>query len=84
MYVAAPSSTFDMACSTGDDIPIEMRQDSEVLHMDGVDAAGQLQYIRIAAAGVGANNPAFDVTPNINLTAIVNENGIWCSGAHNI
>jgi S-methyl-5-thioribose-1-phosphate isomerase len=77
MYVAAPSSTFDTACPTGNDIPIELREDDEVLKVDGVDVAGQLQYIQIAAAGVGANNPAFDVTPNTNLTAIVNENGIW-------
>lgn len=77
MYVAAPSSTFDAACPTGNDIPIELRDDNEVLMVDGMDTAGQLQYIRIAAAGVGANNPAFDVTPNINLTAIVSENGVW-------
>ena len=77
MYVAAPSSTFDAACSTGNDIPIELREDDEVLKVDGVDAAGQLQHIQIAAAGVAANNPAFDVTPNANLTAIVSENGIW-------
>jgi len=78
MYVAAPSSTFDRACPTGNDIPIELREDDEVLKVDGVDAAGQLQYIQIAAAGVNANNPAFDVTPYSNLTAIVSEQGIWC------
>ena len=77
MYVAAPSSSFDMACPTGINIPIELREDDEVLKVNGVDAAGQPQDIRIAAAGVGANNPAFDVTPNANLTAIVSENGIW-------
>lgn len=77
MYVAAPSSTFDMACPAGSDIPIEMREDDEVLKVDGMNDSGQLQHIQIAAAGVEANNPAFDVTPNRNLTAIVSENGIW-------
>jgi methylthioribose-1-phosphate isomerase len=77
MYVVAPSSTFDKACPTGSDIPIENREDDEVLRIDGMNAAGQLQYIQIAASGVGANNPAFDVTPNANLTAVVNEYGIW-------
>jgi methylthioribose-1-phosphate isomerase len=84
MYVVAPSSTFDMACPTGNDIPIESREDDEVLKVDGVDAAGQLQHIQIAAAGVEANNPAFDVTPNANLTALVSENGIWRPDSHNI
>ena len=84
MYVAAPSSTFDMACPTGNDIPIESREDDEVLKVDGVDAAGQLQHVQIAAAGVEANNPAFDVTPNANLTALVSENGIWRPDSHNI
>jgi methylthioribose-1-phosphate isomerase len=77
MYVAAPSSTFDTACPAGNDIPIELREDDEVLQVDGVDAAGQVQHIQIAATGVRANNPAFDVTPNANLAAIVSENGVW-------
>ena len=77
MYVAAPLSTFDPACPRGGDIPIESRADTELSHMDGVDAEGCRQEIRVAAAGVAANNPAFDVTPNANITAIVNENGIW-------
>jgi len=77
MYVAAPGSTFDIACPTGKDIPIEQRDDDEICRMDGLDEVGALQDIRIAVAGVRANNPAFDVTPNANLTGIVSENGIW-------
>lgn len=77
MYVAAPSSTFDICCHTGFDIPIEQRNDDELLCMDGVDNSGRLQSIRIAAAGVAANNPAFDVTPFANITAIINEQGVW-------
>ncbi len=77
MYVAAPSSTFDSACASGNDIPIEMRGDEEVTMMDGTDASGTIRHIRVAASGVAANNPAFDVTPFENITAIVSEQGIW-------
>lgn len=77
MYVAAPKSTFDAACASGHDIPIEMRSDAELSRMDGVAADGQSCEIAVSAAGVGANNPAFDVTPYANLTAIISEDGIW-------
>jgi len=76
-YVAAPSSTFDPGCSTGADIPIEEREGTEVLYMDGTDAAGAVQHVAVAASGVAANNPAFDVTPYENITAIVSEEGAW-------
>ena len=84
MYVAAPSSTFDATCPVGSGIPIEMRDDDEVLMMDGADASGKLRHIRIAAAGVCANNPAFDVTPYAKLTAIVSEKGIWRPDSQNL
>jgi len=77
MYVAAPSSTFDPACPDGAAIPIERRGDAEVLTVDGIDDGGLSHHVRIAAAGVDANNPAFDVTPFANITAIVSEHGVW-------
>lgn len=77
MYVAAPVSSFDMACASGQDIPIEQRADHEVLRMDGMDSLGEMHDIHIAASGVAANNPAFDVTPYANVTGIVNEHGLW-------
>jgi methylthioribose-1-phosphate isomerase len=77
MYVAAPSSTFDANCPAGADIRIEAREDDEVIKMDGMDAEGRLRQVSIAAPGVKANNPAFDVTPRANVTAIINETGIW-------
>jgi len=79
-YVAAPSSTFDAQCSRGADIPVEEREANEVLMMDGVDDAGEAHRICIAAAGSKANNPAFDVTPYANVTAIISENGVWSEG----
>jgi len=80
MYVAAPGSTFDAACPDGNAIPIENRDEAEVLSMDGVDDHGQVRQVRIATAGVAANNPAFDVTPFAHITAIVSERGIWQPG----
>jgi len=79
-YVAAPSSTFDAQCATGAEIPVEERSEDEVLMMDGVDAAGEMHRIRIAATGSKASNPAFDVTPYANITAIVSEEGVWKKG----
>jgi methylthioribose-1-phosphate isomerase len=66
-YVAAPVSTIDLATPSGDRIPIEERPEHEVTHH-----AGQ----RLAPEGVGARNPAFDVTPHRYVTAIVCERGI--------
>ena len=66
-YVAAPLSTVDMKIMTGDDIPIEERNGSEVLQFEGRSTAPE---------GTEAYNPAFDVTPGRYLTAIITEAGI--------
>jgi methylthioribose-1-phosphate isomerase len=66
-YVAAPSSTIDLALQTGDDIPIEQRDPREVTTL-----AGQ----PLAPEGVQAAHPAFDVTPHTLITAIITEHGV--------
>ncbi|MBP6004666.1 MAG: S-methyl-5-thioribose-1-phosphate isomerase [Pyrinomonadaceae bacterium] len=66
-YVAAPLSTVDMNCPTGDEIPIEERDREEVTHVKG---------IQLAPEGVGITNYAFDVTPNDLVTAIITEKGV--------
>jgi S-methyl-5-thioribose-1-phosphate isomerase len=66
-YVAAPGSTFDLNCRTGDDIPIEERDENEV-HFVG--------KTRISPRGARAGNPAFDVTPARYITGIITERGI--------
>src|SRR5262249_14375896 len=66
-YVAAPTTTVDLACPEGSAIPIEERSSGEVLSL-----AGQL----IAPAGVTARYVAFDVTPARYITAIVTDQGI--------
>ena len=66
-YIAAPTTTVDLACPAGAGIPIEFRDASEVGGF-----AGQ----RWAPAGIAAYNPAFDVTPAELITAIVTERGV--------
>jgi methylthioribose-1-phosphate isomerase len=66
-YVAAPISTLDLKIPTGDQIPIEERPSLEVTH---------IKETPIAPAGTKVANPAFDVTPNRYVTAIVTERGI--------
>jgi methylthioribose-1-phosphate isomerase len=66
-YVAAPLSTVDLNCPTGDDIPIEERDSREITHVKDV---------QLAPEGIGVSNYAFDVTPNELVTAIVTEKGV--------
>jgi methylthioribose-1-phosphate isomerase len=66
-YVAAPLSTLDLSISSGDQIPIEERAAHEVTHVHGVP---------IAPEGARVANPAFDVTPNRYVTAIITEHGV--------
>jgi len=70
-YVAAPTSTIDMNLNTGDEIPIEQRDAQEVTHW------GEHQT---APEGVDVYNPAFDVTPVDNITAIITEKGVYKDG----
>ena len=67
MYIAAPMTTVDLDCPSGDDIPIEMRDASEV---------GGYKSDRWSVEGADAYNPAFDVTPAGLIRAIVTEAGI--------
>lgn len=66
-YVAAPISTFDLTLDSGSRIPIEQRSPSEVTHVFGVP---------VAPDGIRVENPAFDVTPNRYVTAIITERGV--------
>lgn len=76
-YVATPESTFDLECKTGEKIPIENRSEEEVLKMSGMNQEGELVNVAITIEGIRANNPAFDVTPNELITAIISEKGTW-------
>ena len=67
MYIAMPTSTLDRRCPTGDDIPIEERDPSEVQGHRGVTWA----------ADIPVYNPAFDVTPAELITGWITEEGVW-------
>jgi len=75
-YVAAPVSTIDFACFDGSSIPIEQRSRDEVLWTSGWDEQGTLRRISYSPVGVPALHPAFDVTPNELITAIITEQGV--------
>ncbi len=75
-YVAAPSPTFDAECPSGDAIPIEQRDEREVVEATGVTADNRQMSVRVAAPGVRAKNPAFDVTPAGLISGFLTERGI--------
>ncbi|MDI6738195.1 MAG: S-methyl-5-thioribose-1-phosphate isomerase [Nanoarchaeota archaeon] len=75
-YVAAPTSTIDINCKTGKDIPIEYRSGDEVHWVSGMDGSGRIRKVRVTPEGSKALNPAFDVTPAELITGIITEKGI--------
>jgi methylthioribose-1-phosphate isomerase len=66
-YVAAPITTLDLSLASGTEIPIEERDPSEVTH---------IRDQRMAPEGIKVQNPAFDVTPNELITAIITDKGV--------
>ena len=67
VYAVVPTSTIDLSLASGDEIPIEFRGKEEVVRVDG--SAG-------APIESEVFNPAFDVTPNRYITAIITEKGV--------
>ncbi len=66
-YVACPSSTIDLACPTGADIPIEERTGEEITAFGARPTA---------PPQVKTRNPAFDVTPHDLVAGLITERGI--------
>ena len=66
-YVAAPLTSFDFTLTSGKEIPIEERDGAEIQTIAGS---------QVAPGEVSFYNPAFDVTPAKNITAIISEKGI--------
>jgi len=67
-YIAAPSSTIDRNIRTGKDIPIEERKREELIYVGAKQTAPKNAKVF---------NPAFDVTPNRLITAIITESGVY-------
>ncbi|HEY5910583.1 MAG TPA: S-methyl-5-thioribose-1-phosphate isomerase [Verrucomicrobiae bacterium] len=79
-YVAIPLSTIDWTLRSGMKIPIEQRDESEVLGAWGIaqnPKPGRRAYVRIANPSSGAFNPGFDVTPPELITGIITPVGIF-------
>jgi methylthioribose-1-phosphate isomerase len=66
-YVAGPTSSIDINCLSGNDIPIEQRDPMEVSHIFGKP---------LAPKGIKIFNPAFDVTAHELISAIITEKGV--------
>jgi len=90
-YVAIPLSTIDWHLKSGFEIPIEERDEDEVLGAWGVPAKfspgskpstinhqpSTPVFVRVANAASGARNPGFDVTPPELITGIITPAGIF-------
>jgi methylthioribose-1-phosphate isomerase len=70
-FVAAPVSTIDFTLADGSQIPIEERDPKEIY---------QVGDTMLTPSAVDFYNPAFDVTPNNLITAIITENGAFPPG----
>ena len=66
-YIVAPISSFDLSLQNGDQIEIELRDQSEIL---------KLKNYQIAHPDAKALNPSFDVTDHTCITGIICENGV--------
>ncbi len=69
-YVAGPTSTIDLKCPSGKEIPIEERNPREVSHFNGRS---------VTPRGVRIMNPAFDITQHDLISAIITEKGVITS-----
>jgi methylthioribose-1-phosphate isomerase len=77
-YVAMPLSTLDWTLRSGRAIPIEERDEAEVLGVWGAGrGGGGPVYVRVANPSSGARNPAFDVTPPELITGFITPEGIF-------
>jgi S-methyl-5-thioribose-1-phosphate isomerase len=79
-YVAIPLSTLDWRLRSGAEIPIEERDQSEVLGAWGVSARGDRTWVRTANPTSRARNPGFDVTPPELITGVITPAGIFKPG----
>ena len=66
-YVAAPITTLDLSLGSGAEIPIDERDSTEITH---------IREHQLGPDGVAVHNPAFDVTPNHLITAIITDQGV--------
>jgi methylthioribose-1-phosphate isomerase len=84
-YVALPSPTIDWGIEDGvNEIPIEERDASEVIRVQGITPGGDSSSVQITPDGVTARNFAFDVTPARLVTGLITERGICPASAEGL
>lgn len=75
-YVALPTSSIDRETRSFNDIPIEERDQNEVLFSEG-EWKGNIETIRLFSKDAKAKNYSFDITPQKFVTAFITEKGIF-------
>jgi methylthioribose-1-phosphate isomerase len=75
-YVAAPTTTIDPDCPSGESIPIEERSDDEIRYTWGWSDDGVFTRVRTVPENSPGRNPAFDVTPAELVAGIITEKGV--------
>lgn len=75
-YVALPSPTIDFRLESGDAIPIEERDATEVTHIAGKTENGEVNAVQLTPDASPAANFAFDVTPARLVSGLITERGV--------
>ena len=75
-YAALPTTTIDFDLENGSEIPIEEREEDEVLTMTGETDSGKTEKIKVTLEGIKASNPAFDITPSKYVTGLITDKGV--------
>ena len=75
-YIAAPLTTFDADTPDGESIPIEERDEDEMVFVEGLTETGEIQRVRVPPLETKVVNPAFDVTPATLITGFITEVGV--------
>ncbi|MEA1898505.1 MAG: S-methyl-5-thioribose-1-phosphate isomerase [Bacteroidota bacterium] len=82
-YVALPSSSIDWKLQVGvGHIPVEERDAGEVLSIEGLNTAGEIESVRLSPEYSNAVNYGFDITPARLITGLITEKGI-CGATKN-
>jgi len=84
-YVAIPSSTIDVNLPEGvHNIPIEVRENSEIQILDGIDETGRIKCLKMMPDEYSSANYAFDITPAKLITGLITEKGILAANKNEI
>ena len=83
-YAALPTTTIDFNLEDGSEIPIEERDEEEVLTITGKTDLGKTEKVKVTLDGVNASNPAFDVTPSKYVTNLITDEGVLGANRNSI